>query len=111
MQCKCFQFDVTVNYSREIRGLEPKPSSGLPQSELINPKDPYNRNANMFIPTPINSPGKAALEAAMAPPDGDWFFFVAVDKAGNTNFSVTGKQFCTDKRLAVKNGVLTDASC
>ena len=111
MQCKCFQFDVTVNYSRELRGLDPKPSVGLTQSELTNAKDPYNRNANLFIPTPINSPGKLALEAAMAPPDGKWFFFVAVDKAGTTNFSETGKQFCTDKRLAVKNGVLTDASC
>lgn len=111
MGCKCFQFDVTVNYSRELRGLEPKPSSGLTKSELENKNDPYNRNANGFIPTPINSPGKAALEAAMAPPDGNWFFFVAVDKAGTTNFSENGRQFCVDKRLAVKNGVLTDDDC
>ncbi|HZM77857.1 MAG TPA: endolytic transglycosylase MltG [Candidatus Limnocylindrales bacterium] len=111
MQCKCLQFDVTVNYSREMAGLEPKPSSGLTQKELTDPKNPYNRNAAMFVPTPINSPGKKALEGAMAPPEGGWFFFVAVDKAGTTNFSVDGRQFCTDKRLAVKNGVLTDAGC
>jgi UPF0755 protein len=109
--CNCFQFDVTVNYSREMRGLEPKPSSGLTDKELTDPKDPYNRNANGFIPTPINSPGKAALEGAMTPPAGKWFFFVAVDKAGTTNFSENGKQFCTDKKLAVRNGVLTDDDC
>ena len=43
--------------------------------------------------------------------DGNWFFFVAVDKAGTTNFSDNGRQFCTDKKLAVKNGVLTDDDC
>lgn len=111
MGCKCFQFDVTVNYSRELRGLDPKPSSGLNASELTDKTNPYNRNAVGFIPTPINSPSKSALEGAMAPPDGNWFFFVAVDKNGTTNFSETGKQFCTDKKLAVKNGVLTDGTC
>jgi len=111
MACRCLQFDVTVNYSREMRGLEAKPSSGLTEKELTDPKNPYNRNATGFVPTPINSPGKKALEGAMAPPDGKWFFFVAVDKAGTTNFSETGTQFCRDKKLAVQNGVLTDASC
>jgi UPF0755 protein len=111
MQCKCFQFDVTVNYSLELAGKDPKTSATMTQKELTDPKNPYNRNANGFIPTPINSPSKAALEAAMAPPEGKWFFFVAVDKAGTTNFSENGRQFCADKRLAVKNGVLTDASC
>jgi UPF0755 protein len=111
MACKCFQFDVTVNYSRERRGLEPKPSSGLTASELDDPKDQYNRKAPGFIPTPINNPGKKALEGAMAPPDGGWFFFVAVDKNGTTNFSENKTQFCKDIKLAVQNGVLKDSSC
>ncbi|HEX6681787.1 MAG TPA: endolytic transglycosylase MltG [Candidatus Limnocylindrales bacterium] len=111
MQCKCFQFDVTVNYSRELRGLPIKSSAEMTVSELTNKNDPYNRNAVGFIPTPINNPGKKALEGAMAPPAGKWFFFVAVDKAGTTNFSEGGTQFCKDKQLAVKNGVLTDDDC
>jgi UPF0755 protein len=111
MGCKCFQFDVTVNYSRELRGLDPKPSSGLTERELTDPKDPYNRNANGFVPTPINSPSKAALEAAMSPPPGKWFFFVAVDKNGTTKFSENGRQFCTDTKEAVRNGVLSHDSC
>jgi len=109
--CNCLQFDVTVNYSRELRGLDPKPSSGLTQRELTDPKDPYNRNVDGLVPTPINNPGKQALEGAMAPPEANWIFFVAVDKNGTTNFSDTGAQFCRDKKLAVQNGVLTDDSC
>lgn len=111
LSCACFEFDVTVNYSRELRGLEPKPSSGLTQKELTDPKDPYNRRAVGFIPTPINNPGKLALEGAMAPPDGKWIFFVATDKNGTTAFSETGAQFCRDKKLAVKNGVINDDGC
>lgn len=111
MQCKCFQFDVTVNYSRELRGLPIKSSAEMTQSELTNKNDPYNRNALGFIPTPINNPGVEALKGALAPPPGRWFFFVAVDKNGTTNFSEGGAQFCRDKQLAVKNGVLTDDNC
>lgn len=111
MACKCLQFDVTVNYSRELRGLDPKPSSGLTTKELTDPKDPYNRNAEGLVPTPINNPGKLALEGAMAPPDGEWYFFVAVDKNGTTKFSKGGDEFCQYKREAVRNGVLSDADC
>lgn len=111
LACACLQFDVTVNYSRELRGLPPIPSSEMTEKELTDKNDPYNRNAIGLVPTPINNPGKLALEGAMAPPDGEWYFFVAVDKQGTTKFSKTGDEFCRHKREAVKNGVLTDDNC
>ncbi|GAA1657504.1 endolytic transglycosylase MltG [Catellatospora bangladeshensis] len=109
--CRCLQFDVTVNYSREIAGKEPKPSSGLSQAELTDPKNPYNRNAKGLPPTPINNPGQHALEAAADPPKGDWLYFVAIDKQGHSAFSSTHSQFCRDNQTAVKAGVLKQSSC
>jgi UPF0755 protein len=111
LACKCLQYDVTVNYWFELNGQPTKTSAQMTESELKDPKNPYNRDVIGLVPTPINNPGKAALEAAMAPPAGDWIFFVAVDQAGTTHFSSTKTQFCADKRLAVKNGVLTDDDC
>ncbi|MFD0597837.1 endolytic transglycosylase MltG [Catellatospora coxensis] len=109
--CHCLQFDVTVNYSREIAGKDPKPSSGLTQAELTDPKNPYNRNAKGLPPTPINNPGQKALEGAANPPKGDWIYFVAIDKEGHSAFSATHSQFCRDNNTAVKNGVLKQSSC
>jgi UPF0755 protein len=111
LACACFQFDVTVNYSRELAGKDPKPSSGLSHDELTDPKNPYNRNAKGMIPTPINNPGKAALDGSMKPPKGDWYYFVAVDKAGHSAFSKTFEEFCKDNEKAVKNKVLKQSSC
>lgn len=104
------QFDVTVNYWLEVNGEEPKPSSELTQDELTDPDNPYNRNVEGLVPTPINNPGQAALEAAMDPPDGDWLYFVAIDEEGNSAFSETFEQFCQDYQRAVQAGIL-DGSC
>ncbi|GAA2402270.1 ABC transporter substrate-binding protein [Catellatospora methionotrophica] len=111
LTCACFQFDVTVNYSRELAGKDPKPSSGLSHDELTDAKNPYNRNAEGMIPTPINNPGKAALEGAMSPPKGDWYYFVATDRQGHSAFSETFEEFCQDNETAVKNKVLQQSSC
>ncbi|GAA1391331.1 endolytic transglycosylase MltG [Catellatospora chokoriensis] len=109
--CHCLQFDVTVNYSREIAGKPPVHSSELSQAELTDTKNPYNRNAKGLPPTPINNPGKLALAGAADPPKGDWIYFVAIDKEGHSAFSATHTQFCKDNQTAVKNKVLPRSSC
>jgi UPF0755 protein len=101
------QFDVTVNYWRELNGEDPKASSELTQEELTDPSNPYNRNAEGLVPSPINNPGQAALEGAMDPPDGDWLYFVAIDSEGNSAFSETFDQFCQDYQRAVAAGILS----
>ncbi len=111
LACRCLQYDVTVNYWFELNGQPIKTSAQMTEADLKNPANPYNRDIVGLVPTPINNPGKAALEAAMAPPAGTWLFFVAVDQAGTTNFSSTPSAFCTDKKLAVRNKVLTNAGC
>jgi UPF0755 protein len=111
LSCACLEMDVTVNYSLELAGKDPKTSSQLTEKELTDPKNPYNRKADGLVPTPINNPGKLALIAAQNPPEGTWYWFVAIDKEGHSAFSSTFAQFCADNQKAVAAGVLTKSSC
>jgi UPF0755 protein len=44
---------------------------------------PWNTRVVTGIPpTPISAPGEASLEAALAPADGDWLFYVLTDEGG-----------------------------
>jgi UPF0755 protein len=104
--CNCLEMDVTVNYWRELRGLPIKASKDMTASELDDPKNPYNRKLKGLIPTPINNPGKQALEGAMAPPPGNWLFFVAIDKSGRSAFTNDNDQHLRNIEIAKENGVL-----
>jgi UPF0755 protein len=73
---------------------------------LDDPKNPYNRKLKGLIPTPIDNPGKAAMEGAMAPPSGKWLYFVAIDKQGRSAFADTLEQHERNKAKARENGVL-----
>lgn len=50
---------------------------------------PYNTYRNVGLtPTPINSPGREAMAAAVAPSEGAWLYFVTVDlDTGETLFA------------------------
>ena len=52
---------------------------------------PYNSyRHNGLPPTPICAPDTASLDAFLAPPPGDWWFYVTIDlHAGETRFAVT----------------------
>jgi UPF0755 protein len=52
---------------------------------------PYNSyRHNGLPPTPICSPDEASLDAFLAPPPGDWWFYVTIDlHTGETRYSVT----------------------
>ena len=53
--------------------------AGLEKTDL-NLDSPYNTRVNKGLPpTPINSPGKAALEAAVNPAKGKWLYFVTTN--------------------------------
>ncbi|MEU5554196.1 endolytic transglycosylase MltG [Micromonospora sp. NPDC047793] len=104
--CSCLEMDVTVNYYFESIGQEGKTSGQMTRSDLDNPKNPYNRKLPGMVPTPINNPGKEALEGAMDPPAGDWLFFVAIDKEGNSAFTKDYSQHERNIEKAKENGVL-----
>ena len=97
------QIDATVAYGL---GLSPG-STELTQEQLDTPT-PYNTRLNVvgLPPTPIEAPGDEAIQAAVDPADGPWYYYVTVDLAtGETRFyeSYDGflegqalyKQYCT----------------
>lgn len=94
------EFDSTVNY-------------GLPSVEVATTDEdrarvtPWNTYAMDGLPqTPISSPSIEAIEAMENPAEGNWLFFVTVDKDGTTIFNDTFEQHLNDTQRAVDSGVL-----
>ncbi len=105
--CKCLEFDVGINYYYQLTGKPTKTSGQMTEAELKDPKNPYRLHGkDGLTPTPINNPGKAALLAALAPPAGNWLYFVAIDKQGHSAFSADYAGQLRNEALARKNGVL-----
>jgi len=91
--------DATVNYVVGRPGLD------LTEQEL-RVDSPYNtRRVKGLPPTPINSPGEAALEASLAPESGDWIYYVTVDpKTRETKFTADYDEFLRWKAEYRQNG-------
>ncbi len=83
------QMDATVNYALD------KSEINLTTEELQNTDSPYNTYKNPGLPpTPINSPGEAAIEAALNPAEGDWLYYVTVNPdSGETKFTADYNEF------------------
>ncbi|MGC4888516.1 endolytic transglycosylase MltG [Micromonospora sp. DT227] len=104
--CNCLEMDVTVNYYLELTGQKTKTSKQMTAAELDNPKNPYNRKLRGLVPTPINNPGKQALEGAMDPPPGKWLYFVAIDDKGHSAFADTFEQHQRNEAKAREAGII-----
>lgn len=103
----CLEFDVGVNYYWELTGQKTKASREMSDADLFDTKNPYRLHGKAGLtPTPINNPGKDALEGAMDPPPGKWLFFVAVDKEGHSEFAETNAEHERNIQKARENGVL-----
>jgi UPF0755 protein len=90
------QVDATVIYARGGR----RPNGRVLYSDL-EVASPYNTyKVKGLPPTPISSPGRAAIRAALHPADGPWLFYVKFQKDGTHKFSVT---------LAEHNAAVADA--
>lgn len=92
------QFDATVGYALGINEL-------LLTREQLDTDSPYNTyKIKGLPPTPINSPGEAALEAALQPDPGPWLYFVSTDPAaGITKFTDDYDEFLQFKREFQRN--------
>ncbi|TNH31423.1 endolytic transglycosylase MltG [Micromonospora orduensis] len=104
--CNCLEMDVTVNYYLESIGKPTKSSKQMTASELDDPKNPYNRKLRGLVPTPINNPGKQALEGAMDPPVGKWLYFVAIDDKGHSAFAEDYEQHQRNEAKAREAGII-----
>lgn len=94
------QFDSTVNYD-------------LPEQEIATTDEdrkrvtPWNTYAKDGLPeTPIASPSLNAIEAIESPAEGDWLYFVTVDKEGRTVFTNNFTDHEAAIAESIKNGVL-----
>jgi UPF0755 protein len=87
------QLDSTVNYALGLASLK------LTAAQLKT-DSPYNTYLTKGLPPgPINSPGDAALQAALNPAAGPWLYFVTTDpKTKTTEFATTYSQFLALKK-------------
>lgn len=80
------QSDATVAYANNVTGR----TLTTPAERTID--SPYNTyhasTAGKLPPGPISSPSRGAMEAAVAPAEGDWLFFATVNlDTGETEFN------------------------
>jgi UPF0755 protein len=82
------QLDSTVMYALHRYGI-------IASAQQIKVNSPYNTYLHTGLPPgPINSPGDAAIRAALHPAHGPWTYFVTVDpKTGLTKFTSSFAQF------------------
>jgi UPF0755 protein len=84
--------DATSRYEAEItRGDRSKVN--------FNSTSPYNtRKVKGLPPTPIASPGRASIEAALHPAEGPWIYYVLQDSAGHHTFTDSASEFARAKQ-------------
>ncbi|MFM6968635.1 MAG: endolytic transglycosylase MltG [Microbacteriaceae bacterium] len=89
------QSDATVTY-----GTGNFDSVWTTDAERADASNLYNTYVHPGLPIgPIGAPGLVALEAAVRPPQGPWFYFVPVNlKTGETQFSVTADEHAAGVR-------------
>ena len=94
------EFDSTVNYGLEDVEL-------ATTDEARGEKTPWNTYAKEGLPdTPIASPSDDAIKAMEEPAEGNWKFFVTVDKEGTTVFSDSYDEHLGRVDDAIRSGVL-----
>ena len=91
------QFDSTVHYALNRRG---EIRVSIADTKI---KHPYNTFIYRGLPPgPIGSPTRAAIEATLNPPIGDWLYFVTV-KPKETRFTSSYEEFLTWKAEYKRN--------
>lgn len=88
--------DATSRYEAEIEGRDREDIDFTSDS-------PYNtRRVRGLPPTPIAAPGRASLEAALAPEAGDWIYYVLTEEDGHHTFAETEAEFLRAKRICIE---------
>jgi UPF0755 protein len=72
--------------------------------DLVPPEYACRSNPNLPA-TPISSPSRASLEAALNPAEGDWLYYVLADAEGNHFFTADYNEFLVKKEEAQAAGL------
>lgn len=91
--------DATSRYEAEIEGRD--------RGDIdFTSASPYNtRRQQGLPPTPIASPGRASIEAALNPADGPWIYYVLQDAEGHHFFTESNSEFINAKRKCAELGL------
>jgi UPF0755 protein len=81
--------------------------AGRPRDQVdFTSSSPYNtRRFKGLPPTPIAAPGRASIEAALHPDDGNWTFYVLQDSAGHHLFTASNAEFLAAKQRCHDQGL------
>jgi UPF0755 protein len=91
--------DATSRYEAELL-------TGDRENIDFESDSPYNTRRNAGLPpTPIASPGRASIEAALNPADGPWIFYVLEDEEGNHFFTDSNSEFLAAKERCREAGL------
>ena len=82
------QIDATVLYAIEQKTGVRKQSVLLSDLKIDSPYNTYQIAG--LPPGPIANPGRASLEAALAPTPGPWIYYVLADASGRHEFTESG---------------------
>lgn len=95
---KRLEIDATVEYAVGHAELTAKD---------LQSSSPYNTyTSDGLPPTPIATPGEAAIKAALQPADGDWIYYVLATEEGEHAFTKSYDEFVRLKAAARAKGLL-----
>ena len=91
--------DATSRYEAEIAGRD--------RGDIDFESDsPYNtRRSQGLPPTPIASPGRASIDAAINPAEGPWIYYVLEDAEGHHFFTDSDSEFIRAKNRCREAGL------
>lgn len=91
--------DATSRYEAELAGRD--------RGDIDFESDsPYNTRRHQGLPpTPIASPGRASIEAALNPADGPWIYYVLQDAEGHHLFTDSNREFINAKKRCADLGL------
>jgi UPF0755 protein len=81
-------------------------TSGVLHASELAKDTPYNTRLHPGLPpTPIASPGEAALEGALQPAAGDWLYYVLANKDGHQLFTSSYQEFLRQVAKSKAEGI------
>lgn len=75
-------------------------------NDILHAEGPYNCRDNVGLPpTPINSPSRASLEAAINPAETVFMYYVLTDASGTHTFAETDEEFIIARDICREKGL------